>query len=67
MDPDACFSELLESLVGNKQAEACEHADNLLVWLDRGGFAPGGGKLRASAVRHFCEWVKRTCDEEEDR
>ena len=38
--------------------EAYYHADNLLTWLDRGGFAPGGGKLRLTSIRSFCTWVK---------
>ncbi len=58
MDPDTCFSELLGALATNEQEEAHEHADNLLTWLDRGGFSPGGGKLRETSIRQFCNWVK---------
>ena len=58
MDPDACFLELLDAVSSNDRDEAHAHADDLLNWLDRGGFAPGGGKLRLSAIRDFCNWVK---------
>ena len=58
MDSDACFSELLEAIAASDVQDACDHAENLLTWLDQGGFAPGGGKLRLSAVRGFCTWVK---------
>ena len=58
MDPDTCFSELIEALATNEQEEAYEQADNLLKWLDRGGFSPGGGKLRETSIRQFCDWVK---------
>ena len=58
MDPDTCFSELVEAVSGNEESEAYDHAEDLLNWLDRGGFAPGGDKLRESSIRMFCEWVK---------
>ncbi len=57
MDPDACFSELLDGLANDNREEAAEHAEDLLTWLDRSGFPPGGGKLRLSAIRDFCDWV----------
>ena len=60
MDPDTCLSELLALIAGNDGPEAYHHADNLLMWLDRGGFAPGSGKLRLSDIRSFCYWVKST-------
>ena len=58
MDPNTCFSELLEAVAANEQQDAHEHAENLLAWLDRGGFSPGGGKLRDNSIRDFCNWVK---------
>ena len=58
MDPDACFSELLEAISAHENAEAYDHAENLLAWLDRGGFAPGDAKLRENSIREFCNWVK---------
>ncbi len=60
MDPDACLSELLDAVADGDGPEAYDHADNLLEWLNRGGFAPGGGKLRLSCIRAFCHWVKST-------
>ena len=57
MDPDAGFSELLDCLAHNNHQEAAEHAEDLLTWLDRSGFPPGGGKLRLAAIRNFCDWV----------
>ena len=60
MDPDACFSELLDALACARAQAACDRADDLLAWLDRGGFPPGGGKLRLSAIGDFCTWVTTT-------
>ena len=57
MDPDACFAELLDAIASGEAEAAYDHADNLLRWLDRGGFAPGGGKFRLCAIRDFCNWV----------
>ena len=31
---------MIQSLLDNEQETASEHAENLLNWLDRGGFAP---------------------------
>ncbi len=58
MDPDTCFSELLGAVARNERQDAYDHAENLLTWLDRGGFSPGGGKLQVSSIREFCNWVK---------
>jgi hypothetical protein len=57
MDPDACLSDLLDA-IADDDPETYYHADNLLTWLDRGGFAPGSGKLRLTSIRSFCTWVK---------
>ena len=65
MDPDACFAGLLDAIASGEAEAAHDHADNLLRWLDRGGFAPGGGKLRLSAVREFCSWVMTTYPREQ--
>ena len=32
---------------------AAELAENLLAWIGRGGFLPGGGKLRISSLKRF--------------
>ena len=60
MDPDACFSELLDAVASGESEAAYDRAENLLMWLGRGGFAPGGAKLRLAAVRGFCHWVITT-------
>lgn len=65
MDPDACLSDLLDALADSESQEAQYHADDLLSWLDRGGFSPGGGKLRLPTIRAFCDWVKTKYPEED--
>ena len=65
MDPDACLSELLGAIASDESQAARDHAESLLTWLDRGGFSPGGTKLRLSAIRGFCNWVVTTYPREE--
>ena len=65
MDPDACFAGLLDAVANGEAEAAYDHADNLLTWLDGGGFAPGGGKLRLCAIRDFCNWVMTTYPREQ--
>ena len=65
MDPNTCFSELLEAIAAGEQHDAHDHAENLLMWLDRGGFSPGSGKLRENSIREFCDWVKSQYPTEE--
>ena len=50
MDPDACFCLLLEADAAMETDQVYEHAKNLREWLDKGGFYPGGGKLRESSI-----------------
>ena len=38
MDPDACFSMLLEKIVHGDWDDAAEYAESLQGWLLRGGF-----------------------------
>ena len=64
MDPDTCFTELVEAIASEEAEVAHEHAENLLAWLDRGGFPPGGGKLRLSAIRSFLSWITANCQKE---
>jgi len=42
MDPDACFESLLDHLEGNH--DALEALDDLVTWLERGGFPPNWTK-----------------------
>ena len=65
MDPDTCFTELLQAVASEEAEVAHEHADHLLAWLDRGGFPPGGGKLGVSAIRHLCNWITANCRKED--
>ena len=65
MDPDACFSELLSAVADGDGDEARQHAENLITWLQRGGFSPGGEKLRKTAIVSFCDWVTSTYQVEE--
>jgi len=57
MDPDACFSDLISAIADGEGDEARQHAENLVDWLQRGGFSPGGGKIRKTAIESFCDWV----------
>lgn len=58
MDPDRCYSELLELLSEGDIESASDNARNLRNWLDNGGFYPSGATrnevwkaiARASAV-----------------
>lgn len=54
MDPNTCLSDLLEAIADDDHESAFELASSLLLWLDQGGFVPGGGKLRRSAILKLC-------------
>ena len=55
MDPNACLSDLLEAIAEVDEDLARDLAQNLLDWMSRGGFAPGGDKLRKSSIISFCQ------------
>lgn len=40
MDPQETWRAMIQSLIEGDEDAATEHADSLLEWLDRGGFAP---------------------------
>jgi dsDNA-binding SOS-regulon protein len=40
MDPIEAFNRMMESAESSQWDEAVEHAENLIEWLDKGGFAP---------------------------
>lgn len=40
MDPKVCFTWMMAAAREGELAEAREHAENLISWLDREGFAP---------------------------
>ena len=57
MDPDATFSALLEEIEAGEWDDAAEHAESLRTWLQRGGFPPGGGKLRKPSIDALLRWL----------
>ena len=57
MDPDACFSMILDSIAGEEWIGAAQHAENLRAWMIKGGFPPGGGKLRTASINALLEWL----------
>ena len=57
MDPDACLSELFDALAEGDYSTATDRAEALSEWIGKGGFYPGGGKLREGSVRVFLIWV----------
>jgi len=57
MDPDASFSMLLEEIANGEWDDAAEHAESLQDWLQRGGFPPGGGKIRMTSIYALLNWV----------
>lgn len=65
MDPDACLSELFESLAESNWHEAAEKAVALLEWMAQGGFLPGGGRLRPSSLAAFLHWVVKQQPQED--
>ncbi len=66
MDPDATFSEMLEEIVHGEWDNAAEHAESLRTWLQRGGFPPGGGKLRKTSVHALLRWLIEHPDRNSD-
>ena len=56
MDPDRCFSMLLEHIAAKEWQEAADRAGDLKSWLSRGGFYPGGSRLDPNAIDAFLEW-----------
>lgn len=56
MDPDACFSMFLECLAAEEWSDAADRAADLMSWLRRGGFPPGGGRLSCSAIEAVLDW-----------
>ena len=59
------FLGLLTAVADGDGDEARQYAENLITWLDRGGFLPGGGKLRKTAIVSFRDWVTSTYRVEE--
>ena len=57
MDPDACLSMILQNIADEEWDEAVTNAKALCAWITRGGFPPGGGKLRVESLAAFLAWV----------
>jgi len=57
MDPDSCFGLILDSILEGDWTEAADHAADLRNWLSKGGFPPGGGKLRRSSIDGILDWL----------
>ncbi len=50
MDPDECLAMILENIAHEEWTDAAENAENLRDWMMKGGFPPGGGKLRKTSI-----------------
>ena len=57
MDPDDSLSMILEDIVNEEWSDAATNAENLRDWMKKGGFPPGGGKLRKTAIGAFLNWL----------
>jgi hypothetical protein len=58
MDPNQAWHELADAVTEERWEEAAEIAENLLCWLDRGGFPP-----KITGLKEFDQIVaKSTCD-----
>jgi len=64
MDPDACLSDIFDLLAEGDYVAAGQKARELLEWMGKGGFAPGGGKIRLASLMGFLE--HSVCQGEED-
>ena len=40
MDPQATWVAMIRALIDDDREAASDHAQNLIDWLDRGGFSP---------------------------
>ena len=57
MDPDACFSTIIEHIVCEQWDDAAYHAESLKTWMTRGGFPPGGGRIRKTSICSLLTWL----------
>jgi hypothetical protein len=46
-----------ESIASEEWIGAAQHAENLHIWLAKGGFPPGGGKLRRTSIDALLAWL----------
>ena len=66
MDSDACFSMILGSIFHEEWDEAAYHAESLKTWMTRGGFPPGGGRIRNTSIHSLLNWLIRHPEREEE-
>ena len=57
IDPDATFAMILENIVQEEWSDAATNAENLRDWMKKGGFPPGGGKLRKTSIDMLIRWL----------
>lgn len=57
MDPDECLAMILENIAHEEWNDAAENAENLRDWMMKGGFPPGGGKLRKMSIYSLLRWL----------
>lgn len=57
MDPNVCFSMILDSMADQEWIGAVQHAENLRAWMAKGGAPPGGGRIRTRSIRALLEWL----------
>jgi hypothetical protein len=57
MDPDACLSTIFENVADGEWTDAAHCAEDLRNWISKGGFPPGGGKLRDTSIAALLNWL----------
>lgn len=57
MDPDECLAMIFENVAHAEWSDAAENAENLREWMTKGGFPPGGGKIRKTSTYHLLRWL----------
>ena len=57
MDPDACLSMIFDYVGAEEWTDAAHGAEDLRDWISKGGFPPGGGKLRDTSIAAFLNWL----------
>lgn len=57
IDPDETFATILENIVLEEWYDAATNAENLHDWMKKGGFHPGGGRLRKTSIYMLLEWL----------
>jgi hypothetical protein len=66
MDPDACFAAILENIAEGAWDEAADNAESLQRWMQRGGFPPGGGKIRQNSIDTLLNWLIKHPERDHD-